>query len=76
MIQFIDTFFVPRLKVVMFSPVGILKILIKVPLSDAVANKVPFLFTDIQASVDSCAFNNFESFIFFLLIQFLKHTIP
>ena len=67
--QFIETFFVPLLKAVIFSPTGIVKILMRVPLSEAVANKVPHLLIDIQAKDDSCAFNNF-----FWHIVLLKST--
>ena len=52
-IQIIETLFVPRLKTEIFSPLFKLKRRINVPISDDVANNVPFLFIARQAIFDS-----------------------
>ena len=53
--QLISAFFEPRLNSVNNLPSLTSKILIRVPLSYAVANKVPFLLTQRHAIFDSCA---------------------
>ena len=63
-IQFIVTVVEPRLKVVILSPFCIEKSLINVPLSEAVASKVPSLLIDIEANLDSWAFIIFEFLLF------------